>query len=652
MIRLQFPRELILTFIRVTGFVGVLAAYQTYFRAQELDVIIWRSKWIVLEILFLVNVVAGLIPEQYFPTKYEWTDKHKIFANKLVGIILSFAGLALPWLTKYIVFKDTLPQLMPFIAILLWSSLFTAVGLFFMNTRWDITILFWAVILTQASINQINTQFLVVTDYPFSVGYSEASRHYYASAFFADQIYGVNLPLPFLHPSRYLLMSLPFLVSDLPLWCHRFWQAFLWVALTGISALVMTRRTKVKGLAFYLLSAWVFLFYFQGAVYYHLQVCVILILAGVDKNHSWRSFLFILLASAWAGISRVNWFPVPAILAIAIYLLEVPSTGKGLKYWLIPLVWGGAGLMTAILSQFIYMQVSGNADLQSFGSSFTSDLLWNRLLPNETTQYGVLPMILLVSFPVFWGFFQMIRGRSYNLQPLRWFALFLLLLILFLGGLLVSTKIGGGGDLHNLDAYLVLLVLLATTLLGGGISNESGSLSAWNSVGSLVLTVAIIIPVVFSFSRSGDVLKYDRETVANDLKNLQDVIDNTVANGGEVLFVTERQLLTFNMITGVTLVPEYEQIELMEMAMSGNREYLEAFYQDLRSHRFDLIIAENQNPNIRYQGAFMEEGNVWARYIASPLLCNYVPDERLKSVNLRFFFPANSSVECGNPFKN
>ncbi len=66
-----------------------------------------------------------------------------------------------------------------------------------------------------------------------SLGWSEASRYYYASLFFSKSVYGSTAALPSLHPTRYLLQSLPFLIPNLPLWVHRAWQVFLWISLPG-----------------------------------------------------------------------------------------------------------------------------------------------------------------------------------------------------------------------------------------------------------------------------------------------------------------------------------------------------------------------------------------------------------------------------------
>ena len=69
---------------------------------------------------------------------------------------------------------------------------------------------------------EILVRFNAVTAYPLSMGWSEGSRYYYASLYFSKWIYGESFPLSTLHPTRYLLQSLPFLVPSLGLPFHRF----------------------------------------------------------------------------------------------------------------------------------------------------------------------------------------------------------------------------------------------------------------------------------------------------------------------------------------------------------------------------------------------------------------------------------------------
>lgn len=644
------------TFIISSILLSAFAIYQTSQQVLALDIVLWRSKWVVLLGLFVLNIVAGAfwVRQLSLGGGARWIEKIESapqnMSVKLFGSILVLFGFSFVWAARLIFFGGILPQVTPILWVFLWASLLQTLGLkLITGHKWHF--LFALIVLAQGLIYQIYGHLTIVTGYPFSIGYSEAGRHYYASLFHAKSLYDMQLPLPFLHPTRYFLMSLPFLFEGLPLWFHRLWQSLLWIGLTAASSILLARRLSLKGWMRFFVTAWAFLYFFQGAVYYYLHVAVILILAGVSVRRPWRSLLFVILASLWAGASRVNWFPVPAMLAIAIYLLETALDGKGWRYWLTPFVWGVSGLVAAVISQFAYINISGNADIRTFGSSFTSDLLWNRLLPNETFPMGILPGIALVAAPLIIALVQMARGRFSNLHPLRWAALFAMLFVLFAGGLIVSVKIGGGADLHNMDAFLVLLALIVTTFFAGHVENETGSDPAWGQIHWSAAMAAMLVPILFAVPQIGFLPGYDHVKAERDIQVLQKAVsDTTAGGGGEVLFVTERQLLTFGTLINVSLVPEYEQIELMEMAMSGNREYLEKFYSDLKRHRFAIIIAEEQKFTQQKKGSFVEENKAWVRYIGAPLLCAYKPVESLASTNVQIFVPRPSQPNCKDPF--
>ena len=644
------------TFIWSSILLSVFAVHQTSRQILALDIILWRSKWVALLGLFVLNIVAGVFGLRQLSLdngmrlieKLEFSPKN--ISMKLFGFVLVLFGFSLVWTVRLTFFGSILPQITPIFWVFLWASLIQSLGLkLITGYKWHT--LFAVTLLVQGLIYQIYGHLTIVTDYPFSIGYSEAGRHYYASLFHAKSLYGMQLPLPYLHPTRYFLMSLPFLFDALPLWFHRLWQALLWIGLTAASSILITRRLSLKGWAQFLVAAWAFLYFLQGAVYYHLQICVILILAGVSVRHPWRSLLFIILASMWAGASRVNWFPVPAMLAIAIYLLETAFQGRGWRYWSTPFIWGISGLVTAVISQFVYISISGNTDIRKFGSSFTSDLLWNRLFPNDTFPLGILLGIVIVSAPLVFAIIQMTRGKFSHLNPLRWGVLFAMLSILFFGGLIVSVKIGGGADLHNMDAFLVLLALIAVSFFAGRVTGEDDPNPAWGQIHWSVAVAVLLVPIGFALPQIGFFPSYDHVAVENDIQKLQKTASNVAAGGGgEILFVTERQLLTFETLSNIPLVPEYEQSELMEMAMSGNREYLETFYSDIKRHRFAIIIAEEQKFTQQKKGSFIEENKAWVRYVGTPLLCAYKPVETLSSTNVQIFMPRPVQPSCKDPF--
>lgn len=641
------------TFLWSVLIIGVLAIFATIEQANKLEIIFWRSRWVLIVGVFaFVSLISLILIFSPLLTQLaqKLDDLEKAPPHPMLGVGLMLFGFLLVWAFRLYIFGSVLPQVQPIFWIFLWASLLQVFGLKLIKPSIQWHIGFSVLVLLQGFIFQTLGIFRIVSADPFSIGYSEAGRFYYASLFFSESLYRTQLPLPFLHPSRYLLLSIPYLIDGLPLWAHRFWQALLWFGLTFTASFLLIRRFKFNKWTTICLIAWAFLYFFQGAVYYHLQICVILVLSGVSSKQVWRSLIFIVLASLWAGISRVNWFPVPAMLAIAIYVLQTPFDNKGWRYWLLPFIWGVSGIVAAIISQFLYIQISGNTDISTFGSSFTSDLIWGRLMPNETYPIGILPGIAFVSLPLWLGLYQMLKGNLKLLHPLRWLALLGMLLILFIGGAIVSTKIGGGGDLHNMDAYMVLLSVLTMFFVANQVSVEKEAKPVWGNISWGVVFLSLLIPIWFALPKTGFFNRYDRTITDKDIQTLQQVISVTANNGGEILFITERQMITFDMLNGVTLVPEYEQSELMEMAMSRNRFYLEKYYSDLQNRRFALIVAEEQKFSPQKKGSFVEEDNAWVNYVGIPLLCNYKPILILVSNNIQVFEPRPNQVDCKDPF--
>ena len=469
-----------------------------------------------------------------------------------------------------------------------------------------------------------------VNNYPFSISWSEISRYYQASFFFSEKVYGVKLPLPITHPSRYLLQSVPFLFGDLPIWTHRLWQALLWMVMPALTAGILVRRLRITDQLWrWLFAAWVFLYLMQGAVFYHLLPAAFLVLWGFDARRPGRSFLFVALASIWAGISRVNWAPLPGALAALLYLLEqVPEkTAKPLamRYWWQPALYFVGGSLVALAAYAGYIFLSGNEDITQFGSSFSSALLWARLLPNAAFPLGILPGILLVSAPLFVLIGLRVREQPAPFQALRGLAAAAILLVFFAGGLVVSVKIGGGTNLHNMDAYMVLLMVLAAFLSFGRFSPPEGLAQpaplklAWP-----LLSALLLIPVLFAMLDGGPLNLPDRQVADEALRQIDALVEEAVAKGGRVLFISQRHLLTFDMLDA-PLIHDYEKLFLMEMAISHNDPYLLRFHKEIDRQQFALIITDPLFNNIkkRDEDSLAAENNDWVRQVSRPILCAY-----------------------------
>jgi hypothetical protein len=609
-----------------------LAYYQTIQQGNTMGIDILHSKWLFLLGLYILAAAACVL----FLFQLRGEHGQEVVAplefEKTSGKIWQVAGeLAVPLsvciflFIKYRLLGGFIPQAGPSLW-LLWGLCLGVAAALKAGFKYSWAQLFALVFLVQGVALAVISFIPAVSTYPFSLEWSESSRYYYGSLIFASRIYGQAEPLSILHPTRYFMQSVPYLVNGLPIWAHRLWQVLLWVCVTGITAYLFTRRLRIGSRMIAALAAmWFFLYLLQGAVYYHLQVMIWIILLGVSMKHPWRSLLAVLLASAWAGMSRVNWFPVPAMLAIGLYLLEEPlqSYHNSLQYLLKPTLWFVVGTLTALVSQSLYILWSGNSNnLAAFGSSFTSDLIWKRLWPNSTFPLGVVPGIVIVSVPLIVIIIYALWGHFSAWHPIRLLGLAAMLVVLFAGGLVVSVKIGGGGDLHNMDAYMVLL-----GIIGGYLYFDRAVLdepAPQNKLPLLASYFALIVPVGFAIVSVALPKPHDTVQALQDLQTLKSTVTQAAAQGKQVLFINQRHLLADGDITSVPLIPEYELVTLNEMAMSDNRPYLNQFYIDLHNHRFGMIVVSAQNTQRQPSNyPFAAENNIWLKKVATPLLCEY-----------------------------
>jgi len=502
-----------------------------------------------------------------------------------------------------------------------------------------------ASLLAAGALFQAATQLPGISNYPLSLGWSEASRYYYASLYLSDRIYGFRAPLSVLHPSRYLLQALPFLVSNSPIWLHRLWQSLLWLGLPLLTAWLLARRLRLPSRwEWALFILWAFLFIFQGPILYHLLLAAAPVLWGMQPRRFGRTLLVVLAGSVWAGLSRINWFAVPGFLAAMLYLLELPRGDESRwRYWSRPLAWIGLGTLVAALTNALYVVLSGN-QVSEFGSSFTSDLFWYRLLPNPTFAPGILLATALVSLPSVLVLRRAWGERQLDPDSARWLPAAAMLGVLLAGGVVVSVKIGGGSNLHNLDAYLLLLLVVVSYAGLGhveGLGQAGGNRIPW--AGYLLL---VGVPLLFNLKYGGPPNPPDPGIAEQVIGEVRRQIAGLGADP-HVLLISERQLLTFGQLGPTTLIPGYEKVFLMEMAMSGTQPYLDEFHAALEEQRFDLIVSEPLS--VQYQGrtrAFGEENDAWVDQVSLPVLCYYEPVWTLDRAAVQLLIPRERVPAC------
>jgi hypothetical protein len=160
----------------------------------------------------------------------------------------------------------------------------------------------------------------------------------------------------------------------------------------------------------------------------------------------------------------------------------------------------------------------------------------------------------------------------------------------------------------------------------------------------------IAVPLFFVLNSGSRAPTLDRQFGMQVVAQIQGQIDALETEEPRVLFISERQLLTFRHLDRLELIPDYEKVFLMEMAMSGTRSYLDRFHSALRDHDFDLIVSEPLK--IQVQGrshAFGEENDAWVREVSEPALCFYEPALTIEEAAVQILVPRTAPTPCPWP---
>jgi len=655
----QPPRSVFWRFIFAMLSIFLLLAAWGYFdRSRILHVSIpdsqaWQALFIVLGIFFILSL-SGVALTYLRAGDRLWEGFESLGETSRVarplGILLGMIGLFgfvfVSWnpFFRYPLMGENGPRFLSFFLFSITGM--WGVKLLRRQTPWLSALI--GVVLFQSVLHLLLVYMPRLTSYPFAMGWSETSRFYYPSLFLAEHVYGKEYPWPILHPTLHLLLAPPYLL-DAPLWFHRFWQVAIRYILVGAIVPALMMRLNIRGAAVrWLVALWMFLFLFLGPVYFHLAIPVIIVLIGFSIHDERRSWVAVILASLWCGWSRVNWYPMPGMVAAVLYLMEVPLAGKNLwRYLLKPAAWFVIGTFTAFVAQRIYIALSGIPASELFYTSLSSDLLWDRLWPNASYSLGILPGALLASLPSWLAIYVALNSRKDDWHAARLFFIFAALLVLFIGGIIVSLKIGGGANLHNMDAYFTLLLIVLAYLVFARYRTESGETKQPIVLPWLVVVLLLLMPVWAYSEFDLGITTYDPVRTQSVLADLQEQIDEVNAQNGEILFITQRHLISMHMLKGVTLIPEYEREDLMEMAMGDNLRYLSHFRKDMEDQRFALIVVDPLNYKVFSKDrSFAEENNVWVKRVMKHILCNYREEAIFPEDEIALYVPQTGTRQC------
>jgi hypothetical protein len=500
-----------------------------------------------------------------------------------------------------------------------------------------------------AAVSFMASGMLLVVDYPFSLGWSEGNRFYDYSLLFGQDLYqhtGI-ITNPYGSPGRYVLWGALFLLRGLPIQFHRFWNALLYVVPPVLVGWFAARKVQDKFLRAGLALFIILLFTVESPLHPPFLLAAALVLAFMySPSLLWRG-LSLAIASFYVGTSRWTWIPVTAAWGVlADLLLYYPSRQGSLVKRLTPTaLLALAGLLPGLISGY------GGLPLSSSAREYNQPLLWYRLLPNPTFPLGVLLSAILISAPLIAILAWWVRSRRWKLDWVQQLAAGGALLAFLGAGLVVSMKIGGGADLHNLDMYLMTLALIAA--LGVYSLSPSGALSFgnWPFWSRLLLAFMLLYPLYEFTPFSPAAAQSTRlelaksQEVEGALRSIQQQV-NAASRQGEVLFMDQRQLLTFGYVHDVQFVSDYEKKYMMDQAMAADATYFQRYYQDLARQRFRLIVTEILHTRQEHESDFSEENNAWVKWVSEPTLCFYQPVVINKDVNVELLVPKPQPVGC------
>ena len=471
-----------------------------------------------------------------------------------------------------------------------------------------------------------------ISNYPFPLSWSESGRIFNAYQVFAPITEARNLSWPWLDPARAILDGLIFLVPYRQIWLFRFWVIFQSFTVTGLAIVPIVRRAFNITASHRLVSGkfqmvmfvlWGFLFLLQGPIYAHLILGILPILWFYEPQKPALVFLLVVLGSMWEGLSRVNWFLMPAVIAILLYVLTEPILGKNIfRYLAKPVLWLGAGGLSSVIVYGLFLKLTGYP-MTFLNPEMRYGFFRFKLWPNDGFPLGLIPGIVLAGLPVGILMLSIIWKQRRLFSWPRLLLIAALFIIFFSGSTLVSLRAGGGYDLHNYDTFLLIVFLCGVFIILGAVASEDNN-HHFERHGFGIWPVLIIIPVFFAINQFSLRGFFPSKTSQKALKQINLVIKEMGQGKNPILLIDHRQLLIYHFIPDMELVIPYEKIELMEMAMANNKDYFVDFWKDIQNKKYPLIVSEVLVDAYQNQTSpFGYESNLWFENVSYPILKNY-----------------------------
>jgi len=638
-------------------------------------------------VVFCAACLATLIVLLWQPQKLEPIISFlTVFRNRL-GIarwLMVILVLFIPVLVlQYTFWGLVLHGLYLRIMLVVWVILLA--GWLFSTRRFmDWTALMTSVVLTMGIIT-LFAPLVRVTAYPFSLGWSEGNRLWDYSVLFGRDVYNfpADRPIPvFLDTSRQFVGGIPFLIPGVTIAQVRLWLALVDIVPYLILGWVSFRLTKTNRMMWLLAGVWAFTFVRQGPIHAPLLICAIVVVLAWNRP-LWLAAPLIFAAGYFAESSRFTWLFAPAMWSVMLEFASASELNK--MVWRRAFTVGITGVLGGYVAPFFLpslitwaqsldQSAGTGVTLSSVQNSLSSQpLIWSRLLPNSTYGPGILLGLTLAVVPLMVVLIHLAAMNRWRLNGWQKASLILPLLAFLVVGLIVSVKIGGGGDLHNLDMFIIGLLFAAAIAWRQGADEWLRDRPAMSVPVAVLMLLCLALPVLRPLSEMrpivvtkdpklvatlADITPIDPlpdplpDTLPSDedtqraLNKVTSAVEASMA-AGEVLFMDQRQLLTFGYIKNVPLVPDYDKKLLIDKAMADDAAYFAGFYSDLAAHRFALIVTSPLNRRLDQEaGNFGEENNAWVKWVTTPLLCYYQPLDTLKKVDVQLLVPRTDAADC------
>jgi hypothetical protein len=416
----------------------------------------------------------------------------------------------------------------------------------------------------------------------------------------------------------------------------RLWDAILFSIPYMIFGWVAFQRYPEDPRLWFFAGLWTFLFLRKGPIYTPLVLCAILV-ALAWRRRWWIAIPLIVLAGYYAQLTRFTWIFAPAMWAGMLYISDFYEVNTQRKHKPFLLAVGAvlAGLLGSIgidqITNFLDVnRIQQSRDFFSNPSemigleqatSIVSNqaLLWQRFFTGAANETGILLMVAIFTAPVLIYLGYLVGKKYWQLNLLAKISISACLLIFAVVGTIISVKIGGGNNLHNMDMYLIALVFCAALAWQQRIDLRILNLA---QEPNWIQGTWIAMMFIFAFSTlyTSRPLKIVPDYFANEVLERVNKEINLADQEGEILFIDHRQLLTFGFVKPVPLIDEYEKKYLMDQTFTNNESYLRKFREDLRNQRFSLIISEPLFPRLGIEknsnSGFGEENDTWVIKLA------------------------------------